>query len=124
MQSLWCLVSGIIVLALGLAASNNAAYIAFAALYGFASGAFVSLLPAQLAKISKIEQIGIRVGVAFAMTSFAGLVGNPIAGAIVDANNGSFWGVNVFAGIMLLSGASMFLVTRFYIAGWKLLAKV
>ncbi|KAF2819870.1 MFS general substrate transporter [Ophiobolus disseminans] len=124
MQSLMSIVAGVIVLALGLPSSNNAAYIAFAALYGFASGAFVSLLPAQMARISKIEEIGIRVGVTFAMTSFAGLVGNPIAGAIVDADNGAFWGLNVFSGIMLLAGASMFTLTRFYIADWKIAAKV
>jgi MFS family permease len=124
MQSLWCLVAGILVLALGLPASGNAAYIAFAAFYGFASGAFVSLLPAQIAHISKVDQIGIRVGVQFACISFAGLVGNPIAGAIVAKNHGQYWGLNVFSGVMLLAGASMYVVTRMYIAEWKLFAKV
>jgi MFS family permease len=124
MQSLWCTVAGILPLALAIPASNNATFIAFAALYGFASGAFVSLLPSQLAKISKVEEIGVRVGVTFACVSFAGLVGNPIAGAIVVANDGSFWGLNVFAGVMMLSGAGMFTLTRFYVAGWKVFAKV
>jgi MFS family permease len=124
MQSLWCLVAGIIVLALGLPANGNAAYITFAALYGFASGAYVSLLPAQMAQISKVEQIGVRVGVTFACTSFAGLIGNPIAGAIVDADNGSYWGLNVFAGVMLMTGAFMFTFTRMYIADWQILKRV
>ena len=61
MQSLCCSSAGIIVLALGIPASSNAAFITFAALYGFASGAFVSLLPAQVAQISKVEQIGVRI---------------------------------------------------------------
>lgn len=124
MQSLWCLVAGILVLALALPASSNAAYITFAALYGFSSGAFVSLLPAQIAHISKVEQIGIRVGVIFACISFAGLVGNPIAGAIVDKNNGHYWGLNVFSGVMLMAGSSMYIVTRMYIADWRVLALV
>jgi predicted MFS family arabinose efflux permease len=124
MQSLCCLIAGILVLALGLPASGNAAYITFAALYGFASGAFVSLLPAQIAQVSKVEQIGIRVGVLFACISFAGLVGNPIGGAIVDANNGQYWGLNVFAGVMLITGASIYVVTRMYIAGWKVFVLV
>lgn len=124
MQSLWCIVAGVLTLGLAIPASNNAAWIAFAALYGFASGAFVSLLPAQLAKISKMEEIGVRVGVTFASVSFAGLVGNPIAGAIVVANGGAFWGLNVFAGVMIMSGAGMFTLTRFYIAGWKVFVKV
>jgi 2-keto-4-pentenoate hydratase len=124
MQTVWCLVASIIVLALGLPASGNAAHITFAVLYGFASGAYVSLLPAQIALVSKVEQIGVRVGVTFACVSFAGLVGNPIAGAIVVANNGAFWGLHVFAGIMLLTGALCFMFTRMYIADWKLLARV
>jgi MFS family permease len=124
MQSLWCFVAAIIVLALGIPASGNAAFITFAALYGFASGAYVSLLPAQIAQISKVEQIGVRVGVTFACVSFAGLVGNPIAGAIVDAENGDYWGLNVFSGVMLMTGALMFAFTRMYIAEWKVFKRV
>ena len=124
MQSLFCTVAGIIVLALGLPASSNAAYITFAALYGFASGAYVSLLPAQMAHISEVHQIGVRVGVTFAVVSFAGLIGNPIAGAIVTRNKGEYWGLNVFAGVLLMAGSSLFILTRFYIAGWKVAAKV
>jgi MFS family permease len=124
MQSLWCTVAGVIVLGLGIPASGNAAFITFAALYGFASGAYVSLLPAQIAHISKVEQIGVRVGVTFACVSIAGLVGNPIAGAIVAADNGKFWGLNVFSGVMLMAGALMFTVTRMYIADWQVMKRV
>jgi predicted MFS family arabinose efflux permease len=124
MQSLWCFVSAIIVLALGIHASSNAAYITFAGLYGFASGAYVSLLPAQIAHISKVEQIGVRVGVTFACISFAGLVGNPIAGAIVVAEKGGYRGLNIFSGVMLMAGAIVFTVARFYLADWKLLRRV
>jgi MFS family permease len=124
MQSLWCTVAGIVVLALGIPAANNAAFITFAALYGFASGAFVSLLPAQVAQISKVEQIGVRIGVIFACVSIAGLVGNPIAGAIVEVNHGAYWGLNVFAGVMILSGSAIFAFTRMYVADWKFLTIV
>lgn len=124
MQSLWCFVASILVLALAIPASSNAAWLTFAALYGFASGAFVSLLPAQMAQISKIEQIGVRIGVTFACISFAGLVGNPIAGAIVNRNHGKYWGLNVFAGVMLAAGSSFFLLTRMSLAQWKIAVKV
>jgi len=124
MQVLFCTIAGIVVLALGIPASNNAAFIVYAALYGFSSGAFVSLLPAQIAHISPVERIGVNVGVTFACISFAGLVGAPIAGAIVDANGGKFWGLNLFSGIMLLAGALMFGVTRMGVAGWQLAKKI
>lgn len=120
MQALWCTLSGILILALGLPASSNAAFITFAALYGFSSGAWVSLAPAQMAHISKVDEIGVRVGVSFAIVSFAGLIGSPIAGAIVDATNGAYWGVNVFAGAACMTGAAIYVLTRMYIADWKL----
>jgi MFS family permease len=58
--------SGIFTLALWLPSSGNAPLIVFAALYGFTSGAFVSLAPGQVAQISKVEQIGVRSGLLFA----------------------------------------------------------
>lgn len=97
MQSLWCIVAGIIVLALGLPASSNAAYITFAALYGFASGAYVSLLPAQMAQISEVHQIGVRVGVTFVSLrripcSYYEHVTNEISGMRILC--GSYWSTN------------------------------
>ncbi|KAF3004217.1 hypothetical protein E8E13_007051 [Curvularia kusanoi] len=124
LQSVFCTAAGIIVLALGLSASTNAEYILFAALYGFTSGAYVSLLPAQMAQISEVHQIGVRVGVTFACVSIAGLVGAPIAGAIVSHNDGKYWGMNVFSGVLLLSGAALFTLTRMYVAGWQVAKKV
>ena len=124
MQAFWTLVSGILVLSLGIAASSNAAYIAYAAFYGFTSGAWVSLLPAQIASISKVEQIGTRIGVLFATMSFAGLIGNPVAGQIVIKDKGKYWGLNVFAGVILLSGATIYLFARMHVAKWKLAVRV
>jgi MFS family permease len=120
-QVIMCFFSAILVLALAYNATNNAAFITFAAFYGFASGAFVSITPAQIAFITKVEQIGVRTGVLFSAISLAGLAGSPIAGQI--ALHG-FKHVHIFVGCMLLAGASMFTVTRFYIAKWKLAAKV
>jgi MFS family permease len=121
MQMIMSFFSGILVLALALPASNNAAYICFAAFYGFASGAFVSLSPAQIAYISKVEKIGVTTGVLFSAVSFAGLAGSPIAGAIAKS---SYDGLNIFAGVLLIVGACMFTITRFYVADWKLMVKI
>jgi hypothetical protein len=59
-----------------------------------------------------------------ACVSFAGLVGAPIAGAIVSSNGGKYWGMNVFSGVMLMTGAAMFTFTRMYIADWKVAKRV
>lgn len=112
--------SGILVLALWLPSSGNAAYITFAALYGFASGAFVALAPVQIAYISKVEQIGIRTGMLFAVLSFAGLAGNPIAGAIVAREDGEFDGLQIFTGVILLTGATLYIAARVTVGGFKM----
>lgn len=59
-----------------------------------------------------------------ACVSIAGLVGAPIAGAIVSHNDGKYWGMNVFSGVLLLSGAALFTLTRMYVAGWQVAKKV
>ncbi|RMZ72255.1 monocarboxylate permease [Pyrenophora seminiperda CCB06] len=124
LQAFMGFVSAILVLTLGVTGSSNVASIAFAGFYGFSSGAWVSLLPAQIASISKVEQIGTRIGVIFASMSFAALIGNPVAGQIIIKNKGKFWGMNVFAGVILVTGASTYLVARMQLAKWKLAVKV
>ncbi|CAI6335742.1 unnamed protein product [Periconia digitata] len=127
-QSIMAYVSAIIVLVLGLTASNNAAFIVYAVLYGFSQGAYVSLLPAQISSISKVEQIGIRTGVLFSITSFAGLASNPIAGALLGGsshgNAAGYDKLSIFSGCMLMGGAVLFTVARTYIARWKLFTRV
>jgi MFS family permease len=113
--------AAIIVLALALPASSNAAYIVFAVLYGFASGAYVALIPVQIAYIAPVEKIGVYIGVCFTTMAFAGLAGNPAAGAIAELSMDK---ANIFAGVLLVVGAVMFLVAKLYIAKWKVFAKV
>jgi MFS family permease len=119
MQVFMSFFSGILVLTFGLLASSNAAFILYAVFYGFASGAFVGIAPAQIAYISKVEQIGVRMGMMFCIVSFAGLIGNPVAGAIAG-----FDGRSIFAGVMLMAGAAMFTFLRMYVAEWKLMVRI
>ena len=120
MQCLVCYLTGILTLALWLPATGSAAFIPFAALYGFASGGYISLIPAQIAYVSKVEQIGLRTGMHFAVVAFAGLIGNPVAGAIVNRDHGGFNGLQIFSGVTLLAGATSFLVARIVTGGFTL----
>ncbi|KAF1973027.1 MFS general substrate transporter [Bimuria novae-zelandiae CBS 107.79] len=117
LQFVMSFLTGILCLALGLPASGNAAFIAFAVLYGFVSGAFVSLAPAQIAKISNVQEIGVRTGVLFSCVSISGLIGNPIAGTLVDGTG--FDKVNIFAGVVMIAGGVLFVLTRMVVTGWK-----
>ncbi|KAI4111342.1 MAG: hypothetical protein LQ339_000541 [Xanthoria mediterranea] len=114
-----CFLSTLLVLCLWLPARGNIPYILFAAFYGFSSGAFVSLAPALVAQISDIRQIGVRTGSMFAVVSVAALMGNPIGGALVSSEDGGYWGLQVFCGVMMGAGSLVFVVSRWSLAGWR-----
>lgn len=118
-----CFFSGIIVLGLWLPASTNTPLIIFAALYGLGSGAFVSLLPAIIAQISDIREIGLRIGAEFACISVAALVSNPIGGALITDDHGEFRYLQIWCGVTLLAGSTMFVFARASLVGFKIRAK-
>jgi MFS family permease len=116
--------SAILVLALWLPSRANAPIILFTILYGFSTGAFVSLVPALVAQISDVRQIGIRTGALFAVVSVGALTGNPIGGALVpDVEHGEFWKMQVFSGVALAAGSTVFVLARLKVTGPKLLTK-
>ena len=115
--------TGILILGLWIPAVGNTALIVFSIFFWYASGAYASLGPALVAQISPIRDIGVRTGLFFALSGVAGLASGPIAGAILEQENGSFIGMKVFAGVLCLAGSSFVLCARVYKTGFKLIAK-
>lgn len=115
-----CFASAILVLALWIPAHGNAAIIVFSALYGFTSGAYVSMGPSIIAQISDVRQIGVRTGTMFGIVSFAVLVGSPIGGALVTRDNGGYLCLQIFGGLMMAVGAVLFVVARWLLCGFQL----
>ena len=86
-------------------------------LYGFFSGAYVSLLsPALIAFATNHTEIGLRVGMGFLVASIPALVGTPIIGALLDAYG--FYAPTVWSGVMILSGCALLVLSN-----WKLRAR-
>ncbi|KAJ5259491.1 MFS transporter asaE [Penicillium angulare] len=113
--------SGILVLALWLPSRGNVPAILFSALYGFGSGAFVSLAPALIAQISDLREIGFRNGTCFSIISIAALTGTPIGGALVPSVlTDSYTKLQIFAGVVMVVGASLFVVARIVVGGTAL----
>jgi MFS family permease len=115
-----CYLSGLWVLALWLADSSNASLISFSVLFGFCSGAFVSLIFPMTMQISPVQEVGFRTGIILLVGAIAGLVTNPIAGSMVPSN---WTGVQIFAGIFCVTGPTLVLVTRVQYTGWKISAR-
>lgn len=98
----------------------NAAIIVFTVLYGFCSGAIISLMNACIAQITPDHRmIGISLGVLMFVNSFSGLSGPPISGALVT-RFGSFQSAGYFGGFSTLIGAGFILAVRLQGAkGWR-----
>lgn len=112
--------STVLVLALWLTSHSNAPIIVFCALFGFSSGAFVSLGPALIAQISPIREIGVRSGTFFLCVSIAGLTGNPIGGALLAKKDGGFLYLQIFCGCSMAAGTAVYVASRYVQAGFKL----
>ena len=115
------LLTSILILALWIPASSNAALICFAAFFGVASGAGIGLTPVLAAQLSPVvKDIGVRSGAVFAIASFAALTGSPIGGQIIIDSHGSFRNAQIFAGCSCFAGFCCFVAARISIAGFKI----
>lgn len=96
--------------------NGSGALIIWALLFGFFSGAYVSLMAPCMFKFSRsVEEIGIRLGLAFAFISIAALLGSPIAGYILGGEDGVFhWtSTAIYAGVFVAAGAVCIATSRF-----------
>jgi predicted MFS family arabinose efflux permease len=118
------LVSGILSLC-WMAVNSQRGLIAFSVLWGFCSAGLVTL-PATVfpSLCPDSSRLGTRVGMSWGISSFASLIGSPIAGALLKSHgNGGkqqrsdFLGPQLWAGICLLIGAGAIAVL--YIVTYK-----
>lgn len=84
----------------------------FAAVYGFLSGAFISVITPCVAQISDINKIGSRIGALYTLISVPSLVGGPIAGALIQYQSGSYTGMIVLSGSSIIVGSLFILACR------------
>ncbi|UQC80967.1 major facilitator superfamily transporter [Colletotrichum lupini] len=98
---------------------GEAATTAFAVMFGFWSGAAISLTPVCIGQVCKIEDYGKRSGTAFFVCSFGALVGVPFAGAILQWSGGTYDGLILFAGGLYILSFCAFAVARGVACGWN-----
>ncbi|KAF8067971.1 major facilitator superfamily domain-containing protein [Lyophyllum atratum] len=91
----------------------------FTILYGFFSGCYGGLLGPMLASLAKTDaEIGARVGICFTFTGFGGLIGTPIAGALLSSSF-IWWRPLVFSSLCMFSGAGFICFTRHVVSKKK-----
>jgi hypothetical protein len=98
-----------------------------ALLYGFFSGVFIALPTVCFINLTADKsKIGTRIGMGFAFTIIAVLVGGPGGGAVIgndtaDLHWNSLW---ILGGVTTLAGAVMLIVLRFWMTKGKFFVKL
>ncbi|KAH9949495.1 major facilitator superfamily domain-containing protein [Amylocystis lapponica] len=97
-----------------LGATNTGAVIVFSILYGAFSGAFIALYPPTLASMAtESNEVGLRIGVSYFLTSFALLTGTPIDGALLGPE--LRWDRPIiFSAVTYIAGAAVLTVARYW----------
>jgi MFS transporter, MCT family, aspergillic acid transporter len=116
-----CALAGVSTLAIWIPADTEAIAIGFAITFGFASGAFVSLVGALPISVSPPPEIGYRMGVVFLVISIPGLTMAPIGGAIIENSSNGWRDVKIFAGVMAIAGSAVTLLSRWLYTEKKLM---
>ena len=111
-------ISGILALC-WIGISNLGGTIAFALLYGFFTGGFVSIPAVALVTLTPdMRRLGTRMGQSFFISALGLLIGSPVSGAIVS-KTGSYVGLKLFSGLALIVTGVLVAVARISKAGWK-----
>ncbi|CAE6427454.1 unnamed protein product [Rhizoctonia solani] len=93
-------------------ARTKGALIAVSCVYGIACGTFVGMLPAPVAKMGSMEDVGRRTGMLMTIAAAGALAGPPISGAILGKTD-SYVAVGVYAGSMILVCVMMLIAVKY-----------
>lgn len=93
--------------------------IVYALLFGFASGSNISLTPVCVGQLCDTEEYGRYYATCYTVVSFGTLTGIPIAGALIEACGGSYYGVVIFTGASYVVSFLSVFAARVLKAGWK-----
>ncbi|KAI7977381.1 hypothetical protein EIK77_004797 [Talaromyces pinophilus] len=107
-----CTIAGILAF-VAIVIDNLGGVVVFAILYGFVSGALVSLPNAVVATLTpNMAMIGTWMGMSFCFAATGILIGNPIAGTIINVPEDRFTGGFVFSGSLILAAAASFAAAK------------
>lgn len=86
---------------------------AFAAVYGLVAAGIQSLFPATLSTLTEdVKKMGVRMGMVLSVVGVAALIGSPIAGALVQLDQGGFLYAQMFMGSAVIAGMGGLVAAR------------
>lgn len=97
--------------------------IVFAVLFGFTSGSNISLVPVSIGRLCRTQEYGRYYATCYTIVSIACLIGIPIAGRILTACDGHYWGLIVTTGVVYVAAFVAFMAAKVAAVGWSVTAK-
>lgn len=93
----------------------------FCIIYGIFAAGVQSLFPAACASLTTdLKKMGVRTGMCFTVVSIACLTGPPLAGVLIQSDDGGFLYAQVFGGSAFMGGSLTLLAARFAKNGWDI----
>jgi hypothetical protein len=93
--------------------------VTYSILMGMASGSNISLAPVCVGVLCDTREYGQYYAVCYTIVAFGTLTGVPIAGAIIGANGGAYWGVVIFTAACYFCALACFAAIRIAMVGWR-----
>ena len=107
------LLSGLLCLTLWLLSTSVGLIVAFACLYGFCSGIYISVIPSVISHISPEKNIGARLGAFFSLGAIGVFTGTPFGGAFIrDGTATEFRNLIAFGGCTMTGAGVLMVVAR------------
>ena len=92
---------------------------AFATAYGLFAAGFQGLFPTVLASLTTdMSRVGVRNGMGLGILGVAALAGTPLAGALIQADAGSYRIAQIFGASCILFGVAVLVLGRVSKTGW------
>ena len=109
-----CLIAGILAF-VAVVIDNLGSLVVFAILYGFVSGALVSLPNAVVVSLApSMALVGTWMGMSFCFAATGILIGNPIAGTLINVPENQFASGFIFSGALIIAAAAMFAAVKIF----------
>lgn len=102
------------------AGDSTAMIIVFAIIFGFVSGSNLSLSPVCVGQLCKTEHYGRYFATCWMFVAFGTLTALPIAGQVLTACGGDYYGLIVFAGLSYVAAAIALITARVLKVGWEI----
>lgn len=98
---------------------TTAGIVIFSLMFGFASGTGIAIAPVCIGRLCKTQEYGRYYATAYTIISFACLIGIPIGGSVVGANDGDYYGLIILTGTVYVGSLVFFIWAKASVLGWK-----